>query len=134
MSKRPIGAVTFDLWDCLFHDDSDEAKRAAAGRPTKAQERRQLVHDALAKEAPIDRTLVDRVYDAVDLAFRKCWHDQHVTWTVRERIEIILGGLGRTLPESALAEVVERHETMELEFRPNPAPGALEALRGHVDG
>ena len=129
MSKRPIGAVTFDLWDCLFHDDSDEAKRAAAGRPTKAQERRQLVHDALAKEAPIDRTLVDRVYDAVDLAFRKCWHDQHVTWTVRERIEIILGGLGRTLPESALAEVVERHETMELEFRPNPAPGALEALR-----
>jgi hypothetical protein len=35
MSKRPIGVVTFDLWDCLFHDESDEPKRAAAGRLTK---------------------------------------------------------------------------------------------------
>lgn len=129
MSKRPVGVVTFDLWDCLFHDDSDEPKRAAAGRPTKAVERRQLVYEALAKHAPIDRAAVDLAYDAIDLAFRKVWLEQHVTWWVRERLELILTALGRTLPEDELAALVEVNEGMELEFRPNPAPGAVAALR-----
>jgi putative hydrolase of the HAD superfamily len=129
MSNRPIGAVTFDLWDCLFCDETDEPKRAAAGRPTKAQERRALLHAALNKQAPIDRSITDLAYDVTDAAFRKVWHDEHVTWSVRERMLVTLAGLGRSLPEEDLAELVDRHERMELEFQPNPAPGALEALR-----
>lgn len=129
MSKRPIGVVTFDLWDCLFHDESDEPKRAAAGRLPKSAERRQLVHEALLKHAPIERADVDLAYATADAAYRKVWHDQHVTWSVRERLEVVLQGLGRTLPEEDLAEIVTRHESMELEFRPDPAPGAVEALR-----
>lgn len=129
MDKRRIGVVTFDLWDCLFHDDSDEPKRAAAGRPSKAVERRQLLHAALSRHGAADRARVDLAYDTVDAAFRKVWHDQHVTWSVRERLEIVLQGLGATLPEDALAQLVEAHEGMELEFRPDPAPRAVEALR-----
>lgn len=129
MSKRPIGAITFDLWDCLFHDESDEPKRAAAGRPTKPFERRQVLHDALNRQQSITRAEVDLAYDVTDAAFRKVWHDQHVTWSVRERLEVLLQGLGRTLPEDEFARVVALHETMELEFRPDPAPRAVEALR-----
>ena len=129
MPKRPIGAVTFDLWDCLFCDETDEPKRAAAGRPPKPAERRQLVHEALSRHGAIDRAAVDLAYDIADAAYRKVWHDLHVTMSVAERLEILLGGLKRTLPDDELAEVVRLHENMELEFRPDPAPGALEALQ-----
>ena len=129
MTKRPIGAVTFDLWDCLFCDETDEPKRKAAGRPPKPFERRQLVYDFLSKEAPIEREQVNLAYDVADAAYRKVWHDLHVTMNVAERLEIILNGLGRTLSDDAFGELVRIHEDMELEFRPDPAPGALEALQ-----
>lgn len=129
MSERKIGAVTFDLWDCLFRDDSDEPKRAAAGRPPKPVERRMLVHEYLARHAPIDRAVVDLAYDVTDAAFRKVWHDQHVTWTVAERLRVLLDGLKRTLPADDFDRLVRLHEEMELEFRPDPAPGAVAALR-----
>ena len=35
-----IKGITFDLWDTVFIDDSDEPKRKKAGRPTKSVERR----------------------------------------------------------------------------------------------
>ena len=130
MSERKVGAVTFDLWDCLFCDDSDEPKRAAAGRPPKPVERRRLVHEYLSRYAAIERAVVDLAYDVTDAAFRKVWHDQHVTWTVAERLRVLLDGLKRTLPAADFDRLVRLHEEMELEFRPDPAPGALEALRG----
>jgi len=129
MTKRPIGAVTFDLWDCLFCDDTDEPKRAAAGRPPKPVERRQLVHEYLSRQTPIAREQVDLAYDVADAAYRKVWHDLHVTMSVAERLKILLNGLGRALPDGDFAELVRLHEDMELEFSPDPAPGALEALR-----
>ena len=37
-----ISAITFDFWDTIAVDDSDEPKRAALGLPTKADARVQL--------------------------------------------------------------------------------------------
>src|SRR5690606_30555289 len=113
----------------LFCDETDEPKRAAAGRPSKAIARRELLHAALNAHAPIERSVTDLAYDVTDAAFRKVWHDEHVTWSVRERMQVTLAGLGRTLPEAELNMLVDQHEGMELEFQPDPAPGALEALR-----
>ena len=42
-----IKAVTFDLWDTMVHDDSDEPKRAARGLRSKREERRHLLWQAL---------------------------------------------------------------------------------------
>jgi putative hydrolase of the HAD superfamily len=128
MSKRPIGAITFDLWDCLFHDDSDEPKRTAAGLPPKPRARRDLLYTLLSKHGPVDRVKTDLAFDVQDAAFRKVWHDQHVTWSVTERMTVLLDGLGAKLPEDDFKTLVEALETMELEYRPNPAPGAVEAL------
>lgn len=129
MDKRAIGVVTFDLWDCLFRDDSDEVKRAAAGLLPKPAARRQLLHEALARHGAIGRDKVDLAYETADAAFRKVWHDQHVTWSVRERLEIVLAGLGAVLPEDEFAAIIDQHERMELDYRPDPAPRAVEALR-----
>ena len=128
MSKRPIDVITFDLWDCLFCDETDEPKRAEAGLPSKYVSRRQVLHEHLNQQAPIDRTQVDTAFDIADAAFRKVWHEQFVTWSVSERIQIILDGLKRTLPTSSFNAVVDAIERMELDYSPSPAPGAVEAL------
>lgn len=124
-----IKAITFDLWDTVFIDDTDEPKRKAASRPTKAVERRELVKQFVDKHQQISQEIVNAAYNAQDAAFRKAWHDQHITWSVKERLEIVLKGLNVTLPEDELAELVLLHEEMELEFRPNFVPGVHEAIK-----
>ena len=127
---RRVGAVTFDLWDTVFLDDSDEPKRKAMDLPTKKVERRDLVERCLgAAGAPVARDLVDRAYDAVDEAFRSSWHDDHVTWTVAERLRKVLAAIGRDLPPGPFAELVRLHEDMELRVSPDLIPGAVEAVR-----
>jgi len=127
--RSKIKAITFDLWDTLFADDTDEPKRQKAGLPPKPVERRELVHQYLHRHAPIARDLVDAAYNAADAAFNKVWHEHYVTWTVRERLSIVFKALKRELPKKELAELIRLHEEMELRFRPDPAPGAGEALR-----
>ena len=124
-----IKAITFDLWDTVFIDDSDEPKRKQAGRPTKALERRQLLKQFIGNHQEISQETVNAVYDVQDAEFKKTWHDQHITWTVRERIEKVLNGLGATLPDDEMAELVRLHEEMELEFRPDFVDGVHEAIR-----
>jgi HAD superfamily hydrolase (TIGR01549 family) len=128
MSRAAIRAITFDLWDTVFIDDSDEPKREAKGLPPKPVERRNLVHQFLQRHAPVSKELVDVAYDTVDAAFRQVWYGQNVTWTVRERLSVLLKGLKRDLPAAELDELIRLHEEMELEFRPNLAAGAAEAL------
>ena len=124
-----IKAITFDLWDTVFIDDTDEPKRKAAGRPTKAVERRELVKQFVDKHQPISQEIVNAAYNAQDAAFRKAWHDQHITWSVKERLEIVLKGIGLTLPENEMSELVRLHEEMELEFRPDFVPGVHDAIK-----
>ena len=124
-----IKAITFDLWDTVFIDDTDEPKRKAAGRPSKPVERRQLVKQFVDKHKQVSQETVNAVYDAQDAAFRKVWHDLHITWEVRDRMEIILKGLGVELSENELSELIKLHEEMELEFRPDFVDGVHEALK-----
>ena len=99
-----IQAVTFDLWDTIVHDDSDEPKRRAQGLRSKKDERRHLVWEALNRHNPIPREAVWLAYDVAEAAFNTVWHEQHVTWPVRTRLEMVLRGLNRTLPDEELVE------------------------------
>jgi HAD superfamily hydrolase (TIGR01549 family) len=123
-----IKAVTFDLWDTIVHDDSDEPKRAASGLRSKKLERRHLLWQALNRHRPIPAEEVSLAYDVGDSAFNKVWHDQHVTWTIAERLQVILEGLGRSLPDDDLAALVRAHEEMEVTVPPEPIAGIAEAL------
>lgn len=126
---KAIKTVSFDLWDTVFVDDSDEPKRKTAGLPTKAVQRRILVHQFLERHAPTSRELVDRCYDTADAAFREVWYGQNVTWPVCTRLGVLLQGLGRKLPDNELAALVRLHEDMELEFKPDLLPGVGDALK-----
>lgn len=123
-----IKAVTFDLWDTVFIDDSDEPKRKAAGRLSKKEERRELVLQFANKQKNVSQELINSIYSTVDAAFNKVWHEQFVTWKVKDRLELIFKGLGIDLPENEMNEIVKLHEEMELEFRPNFIEGAGSAI------
>jgi HAD superfamily hydrolase (TIGR01549 family) len=129
MSAAQIHAVTFDLWDTVLVDDSDEPKRKQMGLLPKPLERRRLVCDLLNQHAPISRGEVDAAYDTVDREFNRAWHEGHTTWTVTQRLTRLLSGLERELPEREMSELIRRHEEMELTVRPDLAPGVREALR-----
>ena len=123
-----IKAVTFDLWDTMIHDDSDEATRTAQGLRSKRAERRHLLWEALNAVEPIDAERVNLAYDVADAAFNHVWHDLFVTWTIAERLRVALNGLGRELPDAAFARVVAAHESMEVEIPPDTVAGIGEAL------
>ena len=123
-----IKAVSFDLWDTVIHDDSDEPKRAIQGLRSKKDERRHLLWEALNRIKPIPYDTVAMAYDLADAAFNHVWHDQHVTWTIGERLEVLLHGLGRKLPEPKLAAVVRADEEMEVVIPPDPVDGVADAL------
>jgi putative hydrolase of the HAD superfamily len=124
-----IRAVTFDLWDTVLVDDSDEPKRRQKGLLPKAQERRRLVVEFLEKHAPVEKEEVDAAYDAVDRDFNRDWHENNHTWTVARRMDRLLAEMKRELPPDELSELVRLHEEMELGARPDLAPGVREALQ-----
>lgn len=124
-----VRVLSFDLWDTVFIDDSDEPKRRAQGLDPKPVARRELVHQYLSKHAPIQRASVDLAYDTTDAAFREVWHNQHVTWPVAVRLGVLLKGLKRDLPAPEFAELVRLHEDMELAVRPDLVQGVGEAVR-----
>lgn len=125
---RRIEAVTFDLWDTILDDESDEPKRRAQGLRSKPEERRHLVFEALRHHDPVATEVVDTAYDVVDAVFNKVWRDLHVTWPIGQRLAVLLAGLGRRLPAGEMAELVRRHEEMELVVRPDCVDGIREVL------
>ncbi len=123
-----IKAITFDLWDTVIHDDSDEPKRAARGLLPKAQARPEILCSALNLETSVSQEKVALAYAVQEAAFRHVWHEQHVTWTVAERLEVVLSGLGLTLSEAHFRDVQTALEEMELQVKPNPVAGMPQAI------
>ncbi len=128
MAEAIIRAITFDLWDTVFVDDSDEAKRADQGLFPKPIERRNLVEKFLKQTNPVARELIDIAYDTTDAAFRQVWYGQNITWTVHKRLAVLLKGLNRELGGGEMDELVRLHEDMELGPRPDIAAGVAEVL------
>lgn len=123
-----VKAITFDLWDTVIHDDSDEAKREAQGLASKKEARRRLALTILNRHAPLEESLLQAAYDTMEAAFNHVWHEQHVTWTVDERVSVLLQGLGRALPDGDRLRLVRGLEEMEVTVPPNPIDGIAEAI------
>ncbi len=128
-----IEAVTFDLWDTLVRDDSDEPVRAGRGLPPKPEARARLLVDELRVHHPeLTEVAVRAAHDVATATFRRWWKVEHRTPGVAERLDVALAelGVGRTPGFDAM---VAAYEAMEVEIPPEIAPGALaclDALRG----
>ena len=123
-----LKAITFDIWETIFVDGSDEPKRAAQGMRSKSDERRHLFWSALNDQVPLDKALSDAAFDVHEAAFRKAWHGMSVTWEVADRIDIMLDGLNRDLPRDVRDDLIAQFEDMELCVPPDLIDGASDAI------
>lgn len=127
-----IRAITFDLWDTLVIDDSDEAHRAAAGRPSKKEERESLFVDEVLAHHDLPReTVVDALAQA-NARFRHQWKVEHRTPHIRERLRYGFEVLGLE-PTPGFEGMVEAYAWMEVHTPPDKTANVrqmLESLHG----
>ncbi len=137
-----IEAITFDFWDTLAIDDSDEPKRKALGLPSKAEARARLFANWVTRRYPhIDRERALAAYTYANRNFRQAWHGEHRTPGIASRIYDAYDYLGLRPPPGKFArlirevdELIREIEDMEIRVQPDFAPGlhpVLEQLAQH---
>lgn len=125
-----IRAITFDFWDTLAVDDSDEPKRAALGLASKPIARKELFAQRIGELYPhILSAQAMAAYDVANQRFREEWHTNHQTPGVTTRLYYAYEHLGLT-PEPGhyarlvreIDELVREIETMEVRIPPDFVP------------
>jgi len=121
-----IRAVSFDVWDCLLVDGSDEPKRAALGFRTKLDARREAFCAEIARHHPqLDGA--PAAWAAATAWAETLWHGRSITPGVGERLTEAFRVLGVDATPGFDALVFEL-ENMEVAVPPDPAPGVYRML------
>ena len=128
-----IKAITFDLWDTVIQDDSDEAERKRRGLRSKRDERRYLFWNAVNEVQEIDKPIVDTAYDQTEEEFHLEWYEHYRTWPIREHMNRVLMKINRSVPDDAFEQVARTLENMEIEIPPLPVDGIKEVLESLSD-
>ncbi len=132
---RPIHALTFDLWDTLVVDDSDEPIRAARGLLSKDATRRAGFSALVAKHQPYRTDAeVTAAYERGVQQFRYWWKVEHHTPPVVEWLQVGLDALGIVAP-AEVAALAHELAHLEVEIPPAPVPNIhafLDAVYGKV--
>ena len=131
-----IEAITFDFWDTIAIDDSDEPKRAALGLPPKAEARIQLFTEHVRRAHPrVSRAAAVAAYQQANARFRQEWHENHRTPGVTTRLYYAYEALGLKPKPGKYAQLVREIddlardiEAMEIRIPPDFAPGVHLAL------
>jgi putative hydrolase of the HAD superfamily len=132
-----IETVTFDFWDTIAIDDSDEPKRAGMGLPSKTEARIQLfVQGVTARHPHIRPVQAEEAYHIANQRFRERWHQEHWTPGITTRLADAYEHLGLQ-PEPGkysrmmleVNEIAREIEDMEVRIQPDFAPGIHSALQ-----
>ena len=123
-----IKAVTFDFWDTLVVDDSDEPVRAARGLPSKTQARAAAFVDMVRAARPgLTEAAAAAALAEANAWFRQRWKVEHDTPTVAERLDVGLRALSMERPADFDAAVAT-WEQLEVDIPPRLADGCAEML------
>jgi putative hydrolase of the HAD superfamily len=124
---EPLAAVTFDFWETLVQDTSENLGMASARRVRSLAEL--LASAGCARPS-----------EAVEAAHGRCWtvmterfwttdREPTIQDQVRLFFECLESGICERLDEESFARAVDAYGTAVLEYPPAPMPGAIEALR-----
>ena len=123
-----IKAITFDFWDTLVKDESDEPKRAAQGLASKIKTRLQLLTAEISRYHPQFKP--EQIKQALDYAGERCrhnWKVEHFTPSVAWRLQEAYAFLKIDLTPG-FNKVVREIEEMKVKIPSDFAPGVHEAL------
>jgi putative hydrolase of the HAD superfamily len=131
-----IRAITFDFWDTIAVDDSDEPKRAALGLTSKAEARERLFAERITQRYPhITYAEAAAAFREANLRFRHDWQNNHRTPGITSRLYDAYEVLGLRPGPGEYArlvrevdELVREIETMEIRIPPDFAPGIHNTL------
>jgi len=131
MIRHMIAAITFDFWDTLAADDSDETKRATLGLLPKPAERERLFVRHITERYPeIAPARAAAAYAAANQQFREEWHNHHRTPGVATRLYYAYEYLGLKPKPGHFARILREIdmlvleiETMEVRIAPSFVPG-----------
>jgi putative hydrolase of the HAD superfamily len=134
--RAMIEAVTFDFWDTIAIDDSDEPKRQMMGLPSKAEARIALFVGKVTRNHPhISAEEATAAYQHANEAFRERWHNEHWTPGIANRLYDAYEYLGMRPEPGKYAqlmrevdELVREIEDMEVRIPPDFAPGVHSTL------
>lgn len=123
-----IRAVTFDFWDTLAVDDSDEPRRAAAGLlPKPAARRAAFAAEITAHHPAITAEAAEAAFEGANAWAKVRWKQDYVNPSVAQRVAEGYRLLA-IAPTPGFPALVELLETMEVTHPPDLLPGAAEAL------
>lgn len=131
-----IEAITFDFWDTIAIDDSDEPKRQLMGLPSKADARIELFVKKIGQNHPhIGAEQAAAAYRYANDNFRERWHNEHWTPGIATRLYDAYEYLGLRPEPGKFAqlmrevdELVREIEDMEVRIQPDFVPGVHSAL------
>lgn len=124
-----IRAITFDLWDTIVVDDSDEIARSKKGLDPKPLARLKAISSEVRQHHKgISEEQVILAFNEANRRFNDQWKNKHVTPTLSERLGYVYEELG-IAPTPGLAKVVQVIGNMEVEIMPILAPGIEPALK-----
>jgi FMN phosphatase YigB (HAD superfamily) len=123
-----IRAITFDFWDTIVADDSDEPRRAALGLPNKPQARLELILDEILQHhRTIQPEAIAQAFAQANERFRHAWKSEHRTPNVAARLQDVYDALKISRAPN-FADVVRKIEDMEIIIPPTMQPNARETL------
>ncbi len=123
-----IRAVTFDLWDTLVHDDSDEPRRRAAGLPSKAEARAlAFIGEVQAWHPTVSVEAARAALAAADARARAAWKSAWRTPHLADRLRDAFAGLALA-PTPGFESLVAVIAGMEVAVPPDAVEGGADAL------
>ena len=123
-----IRAITFDLWDTIVIDDSDEPKRAAQGLQSKPATRETLfIEEVRSHHFDIPQSQARKAFQHGLKQFNYAWKMEHRTPSVMTRLENAFQFLDIP-PTPGTKVLAQRLEDMEVQIPPDLAPGIRECL------
>ncbi len=124
-----VRGITFDFWDTIVDDDTDEPKRAAQGLPSKAEARRaSFVQEILAHHPEVGQAAAEAALEHANATFRHHWKVEHHTPCVADRLAVGFDHLGIS-KTPGFDGVVQTWEEMEVAIPPNLVPGIHDCLK-----
>jgi putative hydrolase of the HAD superfamily len=123
-----IKGISFDFWDTLFIDDSDEIERKSLGLPTKKAQKLKSLWALVQKEG-VSYDHFSNAFEDVDFWFKQKWDDDCVTVSVEARLKKMMNLLKIDLDSKNLANLIYEFENMEVDVSPLSKEGCEGVLK-----
>ena len=123
-----VKGISFDFWDTLFIDDSDEKKRMGLGLCSKIEERFQLLEKHLSFNGDASSFLKSAITFEKNW-FEVEWKSKHRTPPVEKRIKKICEHLKINISKESTLEIASKFENMEVEIQPDPLESCFNTLK-----